>query len=696
MADVEQGGGHGVDQVDEPQVRVRLVRNRRIRPRTVVTAVLVVALVAVVWGQRVLLVQMAQAMSHGSVIPLVAAVACEATRIVFHSLAYTRSFRAIGADVPLRATIPAWFKAVFMNTVLPSGGTSGLAAVVDAARARGVPVGSASSAALFTQTCFYSAMFLVLVVGLVAMGVAGTLTVRDVLLSLLVGGAALVFLALLAFASLRPGQLQRAMRWVERTVVRACRRLRLPRTPKPWADALVRSFSSAARELSRRPREAASVFVAMVVAMSFDLAAFVASGLAFGVAALPALLGGYVTALVFNSFSPTPGGVGVVEGLAAVVLAGYGYPPALALSTVLTYRALMYWIPLAVGGVMMRVTGAFAGGGRGAGEAAAPAGEAPGGARARRRLGLADRLRDVAASTLDRRAVIAGLLTLAVALYQMVASALPRDEAVLEVIRAHLPLAVTLDPAMVIGVAYLVLLCVPGLFIRDQGCWLLTLAALVLLGIASLLAGNAALSIAALLIVLAVLVTWHACFTRHNFLTQLGRLAWVLAYGVAVAILYAAGGMLLMREGITPTPDFWGTVWLGVQSLVTTPTGVQMTERVAWFAGSARVVRLVLSLATLFAVAVMLGQRLVEYRRPDRAAMRAFNRAQAREARRRQRRDRDEERARRARDRARHAADRADGGATERRLIPSRREREIARRARRARRLARRAARRRR
>ena len=353
--------GRGRGCATSVKVQGRQSHSLRLKPSSVVTAVLVVILVVVAVTQRELIGQVVTAMGSGALPAIIAAAVLELVRIGFHAYAYTRAFRVIGARVPLRATIPAYFKMIFMNTIIPSGGTSGMAAVVDTARSRGVSVGSATSATVFVQTCYYSAMFLVIVIGFLVMGVSGTLTVRDVLLGSSIGVAAAAFLSLLALGHLKPGLLQRLMRRVEALAVRACKLVHLRRTPKPWADNLVYSFSSAASELSRRPHQALSVFGSMAVAMACDMLAFIASGVAFGITSLPALLGGYVTALVFNSFNCTPGGVGIVEGLAAAVLAGYGYPGTLTVSAVLTYRALMYWGPFAVGGVMMRVTGAFVG-----------------------------------------------------------------------------------------------------------------------------------------------------------------------------------------------------------------------------------------------------------------------------------------------------------------------------------------------
>lgn len=664
--------------------KIKGVNRRLFKPRTLIAAVLVVALLVVAWTQRGNIASVLSAMSKGALVPLIAAAVLESVRIVFHSYAYTRSFKVIGFDVPLRLTIPAWFKAVFMNTVLPSGGTSGLAAVVDAARRRGVPVGSATSAALFTQTCFYCSMLVVIVIGFVVMAQSGTLQVRDVLIGCVMGVAAFAFLGLLAMGHYAPGLLQRFMRWVERLVVRACKAVRLKRQPGPWADSLVHSFSSAATELSRNPRRALAVFAAMLVAMAFDMLTFVASGVAFGVTRIDALFGGYVTALVFNSFNVTPGGVGVVEGLASAVLAGYGYPATQAVSAVLVYRALMYWIPFVIGGVTMHVTGAFGLGGGKAAEGSKPVGKVRstvGAAGQRIVAGVSEmaeaaaaaaaaRLSDVDAEpvyvhrrhpdatwherlvsfvsdTIEFRTVVCALAVCATSVVAFVAAALPPDPVMVDVVTNHVLGHSPLDPVAMVVCAYLALMCVPGILIHDQGNWLTAMVALVGLGFATALSGHgvwaSVLSIAALV----VLSLCHGCFRRHGFFRSLTRLFRIMVYCVCVAVAYALVGALAVRGAIDPDPGVGGALWMGLQSLAVQPRigGFELAEQARWFFGSVGAVRVTFTVAMLYVIGLLAARRIVDSRRPERRRAREAAHAEAQAA---ARRRKSERRARRA------------------------------------------------
>lgn len=612
------------------EVKIKGVARRRLRPRSVLTVLIVVAVAIGAWTQRAAIASVVRAMASGAVPAIVAALVFESVRIVCHALAYTRSFGLIGARVPLVATVPAWFKAVFMNTVLPSGGTSGMAAVIDTARSRGVAVGSATTATLYTQTCYYSSIFLVVVVGFAIMARTGGLDLSTVLIGSIMGVAALAFVALLAMGHYAAGTLQRFMRWVERFVARACRALHIKRVPQPWADALVHSFSGAATELSRRPRQALAVFAVMVLAMAFDLLAFVASGVAFGVVRPDARFAGYVTAIVFNSFNVTPGGVGIVEGLAAAVLAGYGYPMAVCVSAVLVYRAAMYWIPFVIGGVMMHVTGAF-GGARGG---AADSGSAPESVYVHRRrstMSLRDRVLAFASSRVEVRTAICAAAMAVCATVGLVAASLPADSVMVAAVTSHVLPNVPFDPVAMVVCSYVLLVLVPGVLVHDQGSWLMAFVALLGLGICCALAGRSVWVPVAVIATLALLAVEHGCFEGRGFLRSARRLIGLLVYALLLAVAYALVGSLLIRCDFVPDPGVGAALRMGLQALVTRPVlpDVSVGPQAIWFFRSVWAVTITLHLIVLYMLAYAAVNWAANRSRPERRAARARSQAES-------------------------------------------------------------------
>jgi uncharacterized protein (TIRG00374 family) len=78
--------------------------------------------------------------------------------------------------------------------------------------------------------------------------------------------------------------------------------------------------------------------------------------LAFGQAVSPGtLISVFSISYLFLIVSPTPAGIGIVEGAVTLLLRSFGFSLESAAILVLAYRGITYWIPLAVGGVAFRM-----------------------------------------------------------------------------------------------------------------------------------------------------------------------------------------------------------------------------------------------------------------------------------------------------------------------------------------------------
>jgi uncharacterized protein (TIRG00374 family) len=62
----------------------------------------------------------------------------------------------------------------------------------------------------------------------------------------------------------------------------------------------------------------------------------------------------YLTGSAIGSLVPTPGGLGAVEAALSAGLTAAGLPAAVALSSVLLYRLLTFWLPVPIGWVALR------------------------------------------------------------------------------------------------------------------------------------------------------------------------------------------------------------------------------------------------------------------------------------------------------------------------------------------------------
>jgi uncharacterized protein (TIRG00374 family) len=62
----------------------------------------------------------------------------------------------------------------------------------------------------------------------------------------------------------------------------------------------------------------------------------------------------YLTGSAIGSLVPTPGGLGAVEAALTAGLTAAGLPGAVALSSVLLYRLLTFWLPVPIGWVALK------------------------------------------------------------------------------------------------------------------------------------------------------------------------------------------------------------------------------------------------------------------------------------------------------------------------------------------------------
>jgi uncharacterized membrane protein YbhN (UPF0104 family) len=120
----------------------------------------------------------------------------------------------------------------------------------------------------------------------------------------------------------------------------------------PVLAAVVRRSGWLARITSLRPRrrDLAGAFAAASLGWIADCLCLVASIMAVsGRVPWQGLLAVYALTQVSQALPFTPGGVGVVEGTASLLLIAYGMAPATALAAVLLYRIISFWAILPIG-----------------------------------------------------------------------------------------------------------------------------------------------------------------------------------------------------------------------------------------------------------------------------------------------------------------------------------------------------------
>lgn len=291
---------------------------------------------------------------------LIGAIVSQLGKYFAQSFAYVAAFKTVGEHLRARDTLPLVFGTFFMNTIAPSLNMAGIGLVVDDTRRRGIPAGRATSAALLMQMSIDSGFLVIMIVGFIVLAFAGNLDPAWFLVGLVVVFVVGVSGGIMFIGNKNPKAVLSILKPIEGFVNRLSKRFRKGKEVKPWAATLVEGFSEAAGTIGKNPRKAAMTFVFSILASTCELVCFCLVGVLFGVHAPSGLLGGYVVATLFAMISITPQGVGVVEVATVTLLAAYSVPTAAGTAVALVYRSLVFWMPFAIGAVLLHRTKTFA------------------------------------------------------------------------------------------------------------------------------------------------------------------------------------------------------------------------------------------------------------------------------------------------------------------------------------------------
>jgi uncharacterized protein (TIRG00374 family) len=301
--------------------------------------------------------ELLETMRTGALLPLVAALVVQMGKYISQAFAYSSSFSAVEERLSPITCFPLVFSAFFMNTVAPSLNISGNLAFVEHARRKGIGTGKATAAVILMQTSIEAGFMVIMIVGFVIIHLNGSLTPAIFIVGLwvvvlvgLMGGS-------LVLAQRNPALLMRILRPLELLAARLSRRFR-KKEIQPWAERASEALRAAA-EITRHPGVAVRVFALSVLASAFELGCFCLVGVAFGVTNAPALLGGYVVAILLTMIAITPMGLGVVEAAIVVLLVSYQLPLATATAVSLVFRGIVFWLPFAVGIVVFQLSHRF-------------------------------------------------------------------------------------------------------------------------------------------------------------------------------------------------------------------------------------------------------------------------------------------------------------------------------------------------
>jgi uncharacterized protein (TIRG00374 family) len=266
-------------------------------------------------------------------------------------------YRAMGINEQLSTLSLMVSAANFVNVVAPSAGVGGLAIFMSEARRRNYSPARAAVAGVLFLLFDYLGLIGILLVGLVILIRRNDLTLVVILASAALVGLALLFAFLLNLGMQSAVALGNALAWLARLVNRVLH----PFIHREYlSEARAHEFAhDAADGLVKMRNDPKTMLMPLFLALTNKTALIIILTLVFLAFKVPISIGTIIACFsigyLFVIISPTPAGIGVVEGALTLALTSMYISLDDAAIITLSYRGITFWLPMLFGMVSLRV-----------------------------------------------------------------------------------------------------------------------------------------------------------------------------------------------------------------------------------------------------------------------------------------------------------------------------------------------------
>jgi len=271
-------------------------------------------------------------------------------------ITYRSLYRLLGMSESISNLTKVAAAATFVNVIMPTAGVGGVAIFVNAARKDGHPTGRVTLAAALFVLFDLAAFLAVLGLGMIVLIRRNNLSAGEITASLILLSIAsvLAFTLYLGFRSveLMGNFLARLARLVNAILRPFIRRdyLREER-----AHEFAHEMADGLASLPDRPRGLLKPLFLAFVNKGLLICILLCAFLAFQVPySGGTIIGGFAIGYLFMIVSPTPSGIGVVEGVLPLALKSLRVVWSQAVVVTIVYRAMTFWVPLGVGALAFR------------------------------------------------------------------------------------------------------------------------------------------------------------------------------------------------------------------------------------------------------------------------------------------------------------------------------------------------------
>lgn len=247
--------------------------------------------------------------------------------------------------------------ATFVNIVAPTIGMSGMAFFISHAAQDGRPAGKVTIVTMLALFLDYLAFLVVLSLGLIVLFRRNNLDPTEIAASSVMFAIAAGFGSMLYLGSRSADALGNALARMARLVNRALDPfIHRPYLSEARAHEFAHEMAGDLRSLPERLHSLALPLLYSIAAkallMGVLLMVFVAFKVPFSAGTI---IGGYAISYLFIILTPTPAGVGIVEGVMPLALSSLRVSWSEAVVITLAYRGITFWLSLAIGAVAFRL-----------------------------------------------------------------------------------------------------------------------------------------------------------------------------------------------------------------------------------------------------------------------------------------------------------------------------------------------------
>ncbi len=264
---------------------------------------------------------------------------------------YQSIYHLLGMDESILTLSRIAAAANFINVVAPTAGVGGIALFASEAHRRGHPTGKVTVAAALFLLLDQAAFLCVLALGLIVLVRRNDLDASETSASLFLLGIAITYASVLYLGYRSEEKLGNLLGKIARAINRIVIFFRKQEylsesRAHEFAHEISDGFSGLTEKPSSLVRPILWGILDKVLLMCILVCAFLSFEVPFSAGTI---IAGFSIAYLFLIVSPTPSGIGIVEGLMPIALTSLNVDWSQAVVITLTYRTVTFWVPFGIG-----------------------------------------------------------------------------------------------------------------------------------------------------------------------------------------------------------------------------------------------------------------------------------------------------------------------------------------------------------